>query len=82
MTGVNKHAHLVLDPLLNCQTVEEVVNVSSNVIASLFPPLIENILQWAKMNCTDTVQDAVAVINPTGDDMVLDAASDLSLIHI
>jgi len=60
---------------VNWQPVQEVTNISSDVIESLLPHYdtrcwTEYILQWPEVNCADTVQDAVAVINPAGDESV------------
>ena len=60
---------------VNWQPVQEVTNISSDVIESLLPQYdtrcwTEYILQWPEVNCADTVQDAVAVINPAGDEGV------------
>jgi len=55
--------------------VQEVANVSSDVINSVHAQYykrrrIEYILQWPEVNGVVTVQDAVAVINPTDDEDV------------
>jgi len=70
---IHENTHLVLDPLLNWQPVQLVANISSDVVKL---PLVQNdprgsiehVLQDVAGTCT--IDDIVAVVDPTTDKCV------------
>ena len=72
---IHENTHLALDPLLNWQPVPLVVNISSDAVKL---PLVQNdpcggyehVLQQSDVTGTCTIDDTVAVVDPTTDKCV------------
>jgi len=72
---IHENTHLLLTPLLNWQPVQLVANVSSDAVKL---PLVQNnpcggikhVLQRLNVTGTCTIDDTVAVVDPTTDKCV------------
>ena len=69
---IHENTHLVLDPLRNWQPVHLVANISSDAVKLLLvqnDPCggTEHVLQWLDVTGTCTIDDTVAVVDPTTD---------------